>query len=179
MITSNVHFPCQLLCLLSFSFVSEQDCYDCIDLSDNEIAKLQNYSLLRRYFQKQKRPTLLPSLIPGNRLKTLNLCNNRISKIQNIGDSLPNIENIVLVNNKISDLRELENLIDCKSLVRLYLNGNPVACMPNYRLYAIFLIPSLRVLDFQKITKKVMIALFILIFKGISFFLKRVSLFLG
>jgi U2 small nuclear ribonucleoprotein A' len=89
------------------------------------------------------------------RLKTLNLCNNRISKIHNIGDSLPGIENLVLVNNKVSDLRELENLMDCKCLTRLYLNGNPVASLPNYRIYTAFLIPSLRVLDFQKITKKV------------------------
>ncbi|KRX04276.1 hypothetical protein PPERSA_11400 [Pseudocohnilembus persalinus] len=111
-----------------------KDQYDCIDFSDNEIKKLGNFSVLQR-------------------LKSLILNNNRIQKIQNLAYSLPNLENISLIGNKITELEELDNLKDLSSLKRLILTGNTVTQLPNYRLYTIARIPSLKMLDFQKVTK--------------------------
>ena len=54
------------------------------------------------------------------------LNNNRISKISNFSDSLPNLENLILTNNKILDLKEIDCLQGCKKLQRLSLLNNPV-----------------------------------------------------
>ncbi|KAL4442832.1 hypothetical protein ABPG74_010721 [Tetrahymena malaccensis] len=111
------------------------DFFDCIDLSDNEIKKLGNFSILQR-------------------LKTLILNNNKISKISNIGDSLPSLENLCMMNNRIVDLKEIDHLYNCKNLKRLVLYNNVVTQAPDYRLYVISRIPTLRFLDFQKVTQK-------------------------
>ena len=80
------------------------------------------------------------------------MTNNRIKSISDISESLPNLENIFLMNNKIIDLQEVAKLGECKKLQRLVLVNNLVAEQLNYRLFVIAKIPSLRVLDFQKIT---------------------------
>lgn len=58
------------------------------------------------------------------------------------------------MNNKISELAELDKLANCKKLERLVLTNNLVTELPNYRLYAIHKIPSLRILDFEKVQKQ-------------------------
>jgi U2 small nuclear ribonucleoprotein A' len=58
------------------------------------------------------------------------------------------------MNNKITDLSELSNLGKCKKLQRLVLTNNLITELPNYRLFAIAKIPTLRILDFQKVTAK-------------------------
>lgn len=108
------------------------DFYDCLDMSDNEITTLSSFSILKN-------------------LKSIILTNNRISKQENISDAFPNLENLVLINNKISDLKEIENLTFNKNLKRLYLINNPITLNKNYRLYVIHRVPSLKVLDFQKV----------------------------
>ena len=60
-------------------------------------------------------------------MKTLVLNNNRITKIQNnIGACLPILENLMLMNNKITDLNEIDNLSEFKKLTRLSLINNLV-----------------------------------------------------
>lgn len=61
------------------------DFFECIDMSDNEIRKFANFSYLER----------LTSLI---------IANNRISKLTNCSDMLPNLQNLCLMTNKIIDL---------------------------------------------------------------------------
>ncbi len=58
------------------------------------------------------------------------------------------------MNNKISDLQEVAKLGACKKLQRLILVNNLVTELPNYRSFVIAKIPSLRILDFQKVTAK-------------------------
>ena len=94
-------------------------------------------------------------------LRTLNLTNNHISKIDNISDAFPNLENLVLLGNKLSDLREIDNLSYCRNLTRLYLLNNTFTEVvvrhsedPNYRYYVIHRIPTLKVLDFQRIKQE-------------------------
>jgi len=91
----------------------------------------------------------------------LNLTNNHISKIDNISDAFPNLENLVLLGNKLSDLREIDNLSYCRNLTRLYMLNNTFTEVvalhsedPNYRYYVIHRIPNLKVLDFQRIKQE-------------------------
>mmetsp|Transcript_2421 Transcript_2421/g.3178 ORF Transcript_2421/g.3178 Transcript_2421/m.3178 type:complete len:249 (+) Transcript_2421:81-827(+) len=113
-----------------------QDQYDCIDLSDNEIAKLENFPQL-------------------NRLRTLFLNNNKISKVApNMGENLPNLDTLILTNNQLHNLADLDALAHLPQLQRLSLLDNPVTKKQHYRLYTIHVLPHLRLLDFRKIKQK-------------------------
>ena len=57
------------------------------------------------------------------------------------------------MNNKIGDLQEVYKLGTLSKIQRLVLVNNMVTELPNYRLHVIGHIPSLRILDFQKVTK--------------------------
>ena len=67
--------------------------FESIDLSHNEITKLENFSILKN-------------------VKSLILSNNRISKIGiclnnfkvSFGESMPNLVSLILSNNKLTDL---------------------------------------------------------------------------
>lgn len=108
------------------------DFYDCLDMSDNEIISLSSFSIQKN-------------------LSSLILTNNRISNQENISDAFPNLENLILMGNKITDLKEIDNLAYSKNLKRLYLANNVVTNSTNYRLYIIHRLPGLKVLDFQKV----------------------------
>jgi len=110
-----------------------QDQFDTIDLSDNEIRKLENFPLLKR-------------------LKTLLLSNNLIFRIgDDLKDSLPNVHTIMLANNSLLNLSDLKPFANLAALRRLVLSDNNVTKQPNYRLYVINLLPELLVLDFKKV----------------------------
>ena len=112
------------------------DQFSCINLTDNSISEI-NY---------------LPQL---KKLKTLMLINNRITKIENdFAINCPFLTNLVLTNNKISDFQQIDNIASCKTLQKLYLVDNMVTKMKNYRLYVIYKMPTLRILDYQRVTKK-------------------------
>jgi len=113
-----------------------KDTHDCIDLTDNSITVLGNIPLMRR-------------------LRTLLLANNRISSISpSLHLSVPNLGTLVLTNNNITELGDLEPLKDVKGLKYLSLLGNPVREKKWYREWLAHRIPSLRVLDFQRIRDK-------------------------
>lgn len=113
------------------------DQFGTIDLTDNEIVTLET----------------LPQLL---RLHTLLLSNNRITRVdEGFAQMCPQLESLILTNNKISKFEEINKIsATCKSLLRLSLVGNIVNQLPNYRLYVIFKMPNLRVLDFEKVTDK-------------------------
>jgi U2 small nuclear ribonucleoprotein A' len=113
-----------------------EDQFDTIDLSDNEIVKLEN----------------LPYL---NRLGTLLVNNNRITRINpNIGDFLPKLHSLVLTNNRLVNLVEIDPLASFPKLQFLSLLDNNITKKPNYRLYVIHKLKALRVLDFKKVKSK-------------------------
>ncbi|XP_052458733.1 U2 small nuclear ribonucleoprotein A'-like [Carassius gibelio] len=112
------------------------DQFDTIDLSDNEIRKLDGFPLLKR-------------------LKTLLMNNNRICRIgENLEQSLPDLKELILTSNNIQELGDLDPLASVKSLSLLSLLRNPVTNKKHYRLYVINKIPQIRVLDFQKVKMK-------------------------
>ncbi|CAN0928435.1 U2 small nuclear ribonucleoprotein A' [Linum grandiflorum] len=113
-----------------------EDQFDTMDLSDNEIVKLEN----------------LPFL---NRLGTLILNNNRITRISPIiGEFLPKLHSLVLTNNRLVNLVEIDPLASLPKLQYLSLLDNNITKRPNYRLYVIFKLKALRVLDFKKVKAK-------------------------
>lgn len=122
------------------NLTATNDQFGCIDFTDNAITHINQF----------------PKLI---RLRSVILINNRINKIEpNFAMNCQYFENLILTNNKISNITEIDNIASCKTLVRLSLVDNLVTKIKYYRQYVIFKMPNLRVLDFQKIKKRERIA---------------------
>ena len=118
------------------NLTATNDQFGCIDLTDNAITHVNQF----------------PKLI---RLRSILLINNRINKIEpNFAMNCPYFENLILSNNKISNISEIDNIASCKTLIRLSLLDNLVTKIKYYRQYVIYKMPNLRVLDFQKVKKK-------------------------
>ena len=116
--------------------LATQDQFDIIDLSDNEIKKLDNFPLMKR-------------------LNALLINNNYISRIAvNIGDYLPSLTALILTNNKVTLLSEIDHLSSLRKIETLSFLDNPVSMRANYRLYAIHRLPSLKMLDYRKVSQK-------------------------
>uniref|UniRef100_A0A182WIV5 Probable U2 small nuclear ribonucleoprotein A' n=1 Tax=Anopheles minimus TaxID=112268 RepID=A0A182WIV5_9DIPT len=112
------------------------DQFDTIDFSDNDIRKLDGFPHL-------------------SRLKCLLLNNNRIVRIgENLHESLPNLQSVILTGNNIQELGDLEPLVKLPKLETLSLLTNPVSTKQHYREYVAFRFPTLRLLDFRKIRQK-------------------------
>ncbi|KAH8389237.1 probable U2 small nuclear ribonucleoprotein A' [Drosophila serrata] len=112
------------------------DQFDTIDLSDNDLRKLDN----------------LPHL---PRLKCLLLNNNRILRIsEGLEEVVPNLSSIILTGNNLQELSDLEPLAAFAKLETICLLINPVSTKPNYREYMAYKFPQLRLLDFRKIKQK-------------------------
>uniref|UniRef100_A0A7S0PUF2 U2A'/phosphoprotein 32 family A C-terminal domain-containing protein n=1 Tax=Coccolithus braarudii TaxID=221442 RepID=A0A7S0PUF2_9EUKA len=115
------------------NLASTQNQFDSIDISDNEIRKLECLAVLPR-------------------LKMLLLSNNRINRIADgLGRAFPNIETLVLTNNQLTTLKELEPLAGMPSITMLSLNDNLVTKQPNYRAFLISMLPKLKTLDYKKV----------------------------
>ncbi|XP_054716223.1 U2 small nuclear ribonucleoprotein A'-like [Uloborus diversus] len=112
------------------------DQFDCIDLSDNDIRKLDGFPQLKR-------------------IKCLLLNNNRVCRIgENLQECLPQLDTLVLTNNHIQELGDIDPLSTIETLTTLSLMKNPVASKRYYRYYVIHKLPQLRLLDFRKIRMK-------------------------
>uniref|UniRef100_A0A1I7Z800 Probable U2 small nuclear ribonucleoprotein A' n=1 Tax=Steinernema glaseri TaxID=37863 RepID=A0A1I7Z800_9BILA len=110
-----------------------RDFFDTIDLSDNNIRKLENLPVLKR-------------------LSMLLLHNNRIQQIDSdVGSALPNLKTLALTNNNLCELGDVDALANCTKLEYLTLIGNPLTHKAHYRLYVINKIPQVRVLDFKRV----------------------------
>eukprot|EP01095_Lingulamoeba_sp_RSL-Kostka_P009111 TRINITY_DN311_c1_g1_i1.p1 TRINITY_DN311_c1_g1~~TRINITY_DN311_c1_g1_i1.p1 ORF type:complete len:246 (-),score=70.51 TRINITY_DN311_c1_g1_i1:98-835(-) len=113
-----------------------EDQYDTLDFSNNDISKLENFPLLKR-------------------LHTILLNTNKIVRIaENLQNSIPNLQTLILSNNRIESIGEIIKLSDFKKLTRLSLWDNPIQNISDYRLHVIHHLPNLKILDFTKITIK-------------------------
>lgn len=110
--------------------------FDSIDLSDNMIVRLEGFPKLPR-------------------LKTLLLNNNRIVRVgRHLEEATPNIEWLILTNNRLGNLQDLDPLATLPKLSHLSLKDNPVALKADYRLYVIYRCKHLKQLDFKKVKQK-------------------------
>lgn len=110
-----------------------QDQYDTIDFTDNEIRILDNFPKMKR-------------------LSSILMSNNYLFRIgATIGVNLPNITTVVLNNNRLTNLSEIDHLATLEKLELLSLLDNPITEKLHYRLYCIHKIPTLKMLDFQKV----------------------------
>jgi U2 small nuclear ribonucleoprotein A' len=109
-----------------------QDKFSVIDLTGNDIVELGN----------------IPSSLIS--LQVLLLGNNNVSYVSDSFPSENNIRTISLINNNVTQFHT-NFYHKFKSLENLALLGNPICELKNYRLFMIWLIPSLRILDFQKV----------------------------
>jgi len=89
------------------------------------------------------------------RLNTILISNNHISRIdKELGSSLVGVTSLVLTNNRVADLSEIDNIATLTKLEHLCLLDNPVILKPNYRLYVIHRLPTLKSLDFHKVQQQ-------------------------
>ncbi|CAK7267712.1 U2 snRNP complex subunit [Sporothrix epigloea] len=106
---------------------------DAIELTDNDIQVLGNFPLTPR-------------------LRTLLLARNRITTIQpGLADALPNLCNLALASNQLTELADLDPLARFSRLTHLVLIDNPVTKRERYRYWVIWRCPTVRFLDFQKV----------------------------
>nr|XP_042129571.1 U2 small nuclear ribonucleoprotein A' [Peromyscus maniculatus bairdii] len=108
------------------------DQFDAIDFSDNEIRKLDGFPLLRR--------------------EPFHFYFSRIG--EGLDQALPCLTELILTNNSLVELGDLDPLASLKSLTYLSILRNPVTNKKHYRLYVIYKVPQVRVLDFQKVKLK-------------------------
>jgi len=112
------------------------DQFDSFDLTNNAISNLSNFPPLKR-------------------LSELLLATNVITTIaSDFATKLPALDTLVLTSNNLTSLSSLIPLFTCTNLTHLTLHGNPVVTRPYYRLLCLVHIPSLKVLDFVKVTQK-------------------------
>ena len=59
-----------------------------------------------------------------------------------------------MANNELKDFADIQPLSGFKKLDYVVLSGNPIASQKNYRFYVINAIPTLRVMDYKRISQK-------------------------
>ena len=109
------------------------DEFDAIDLSDNDVAKLDNFPLLLR-------------------LRTLILNNNAISRIAPaLSAQLPHLTHLVLTNNRLAAIADIHPLHALPRLTHLSLRLCPLTRTEHYRLRVLHVLPRLKALDYQQV----------------------------
>lgn len=113
-----------------------RDQNEAIDLTDNDVRYLGNFPRFTR-------------------LRTLLLSNNRISSVSpNFASTVPNLRHLVLTNNAIGELGDLDPLSGLRHLELLVVMGNPVCKHDRYRAWMVWNNPSLRILDYARVTQR-------------------------
>ena len=86
-------------------------------------------------------------------LEIISLSVNKIRTLKAFA-GLPNLRELYLRNNMITDLNEIKYLMDCDNLKILWLSENPICDNPNYRNIVISALPQLVKLDDIMITEE-------------------------
>jgi U2 small nuclear ribonucleoprotein A' len=153
-----------------YDFALLQDQFDTIDLSDNEIVKLENFPYLNRLgtlLVNNNRITRINPNLGGERVISClvsayiyQLCNLLHSSLFwgfCYAEFLPKLHTLVLTNNRLTNLAEIDPLASLPKLQYLSLLDNTVTKQPDYRLYVIHKLKHLRLLDFKKVKQQVSI----------------------
>lgn len=67
---------------------------------------------------------------------------------------IPSLESLILTGNHLEELSDIDPLVNLENLTSLSLLHNPITAKAHYRLYLIYKLPQLRLLDFRKIKMK-------------------------
>ncbi|XP_018420154.1 PREDICTED: centriolin [Nanorana parkeri] len=119
------------------------------------IEKLEKQSRLRELNLSQNRISKIEGLEHMYNLQKLNLAGNEIEHIPVwFGKKIKALNTLNLKQNKIFSLQDVSRLKTLKDLTSLFLADNPIANLPHYRLFIIFHLRSLNVLDGQPITNQ-------------------------
>ena len=113
-----------------------RDLNDAIDFTDNDIRYLGNFPLLTR-------------------LQHVTATNNHIARIDaHIHKQLPYLNSLTLTNNAVADFAQVAHLARLRRLEFLSLMGTPVARHRHYRDFVAWALPSVRVLDYKRISQR-------------------------
>ncbi|KAJ2881247.1 U2 snRNP complex subunit [Coemansia aciculifera] len=127
-----------------------------LDLSSNNIAVIENLGATRDLNDSlnlcHNNIRVLGNFPTLDRLQCLYLADNRIAAIErDLAQFFPRLRTLVLTNNDIGDLVDLEPLKEFGELEILSLVNNPVMSKKDARLWCVWRLASLRVLDFERV----------------------------
>ncbi|KAJ1494090.1 hypothetical protein T484DRAFT_1766595, partial [Baffinella frigidus] len=118
-------------------------------MEENRITKIENLGSLhnlKKLDLGKNKITFVENLLSLSKLAQLSLEDNEVEALAGLA-KLSTLLELYLGNNKVADLKEALNLKPLPKLIILDLSGNPVCQEPAYRLYSIFHLRKLKVLD--------------------------------
>eukprot|EP00755_Sulcionema_specki_P010169 Sspe_Gene.6755::Locus_2269_Transcript_1_1_Confidence_1.000_Length_4905::g.6755::m.6755 len=120
-----------------------------LNLEDNRIIKIEgmlNLTALRKLELGKNKINKIEGLENLPHLCQVSLEDNDIYSLQGI-QKIPELMELYIGNNKIDSTKEINILRDVPKLIILDLSGNPLCSETEYRLYTIFSLKKLKVLD--------------------------------
>jgi len=126
-----------------------------LDLSENYITELENLDdlNLRTLNVAQNRLNSLEGVQKLSKLQALDARHNNITTISALqAKDIPRLRKLRVSENRISQIRELNNLAEFSFLSDFYLDPNPLSELPQLRAQVLHRLPRLRCLDSVQVT---------------------------
>ena len=141
------------------------------NFTDNEISRIEGMDacpLLEELCLEENRLLKLEGLSTCIFLKKLDLGKNKLCKIEGLSslahlsqlslednditslsglEKLSNLMELYICSNRIGDLKEVQHIKDLPKLIIVDLSGNPLCKSSNYRIYCVYYMRKLKVLD--------------------------------
>jgi len=126
-----------------------------LDLSENLILQIRNleHLELRTLSLAQNKLSSVEGVQSLTKLHSLDVRHNNITTIEALhAQDIPRLRKLRVSENRISQMREVDQLADFRFLSELYLNPNPVSQLPQYRAQVLHRLPRLRSLDAEQVS---------------------------